>query len=70
MTEDESSRLFLGRVSNIIYNEDRTGLMQDSQRINISEIKLAGWTRIDPQAAAQYGDAYMAELEIMWGFAR
>jgi len=67
VTESVASREFLDALSEVFYNDNGTGLMQDSQRINMNEIKLAGWTRTTALDAAQYGDAYMAEVELSWG---
>lgn len=66
-TEAAASRLFLDKIGNILTNDNGTGLLQDSDRINTNKIRLAGWARADEKAAAQYGDAYMAELELYWG---
>lgn len=69
-SESAASRAFLEALSAVLYNDNGTGLMQDATRINTTEIKLAGWTRTDEKAAALYGDAYMAEVELAWGLSR
>lgn len=65
--EQTASRTFLEHMSNILSNDDNTGLMQDSQRINTHSIALAGWARADKKSATQYGDAFVAEFELTWG---